>query len=48
MSGGRWQRVLIWDFERGGLAYDVLCLLVLLFLLAAPEPWLADPLVVAR
>ena len=37
-------RLLLWSYERGSLAYDALCLLVLLFLLLTPGAWLADPM----
>jgi hypothetical protein len=38
-------RFLIWDYERGSRAYDLLFLLVLIFLLLTPRAWLADPMV---
>jgi len=38
-------RILLWSYERGSRAYDVMCLLVLLFLLLTPRAWLADPMV---
>ena len=39
-----WARLLIWDYGRGSLAYDLLCLFViLLFVLAPPGLW-GDPL----
>lgn len=38
------ERLLLWPYERGGLAYDLLCALMLAFLLAAPARWLGDPL----
>jgi hypothetical protein len=41
-------RLLLWDFERGGLAYDVLWAVLLLFLLSAPAAWFGDPLAVVR
>jgi hypothetical protein len=37
-------RLLLWGFERGTLAYDVLSLLILLFLFLFPPAWLADPM----
>jgi hypothetical protein len=40
----RWGRLLLWDFERGGLAYDLACLTMLLVLLLVPPSWWADPL----
>ena len=33
-----------WDRERGSLAYDVVCVLILLFLLLVPAAWLGDPM----
>lgn len=39
-------RLLLWDYDRGSLPYDVLCLLLLLFLLLAPPAWFSDPMVV--
>jgi hypothetical protein len=39
------ERLLLWDMERSGLAYDLLCALMLLFLFGAPAAWLGDPLV---
>jgi hypothetical protein len=39
------RRFLLWGYERGSLAYDLLFLLVLLFLLLTPRAWLADPMV---
>ena len=37
-------RLLLWDRERGSLAYDVVCVLILLFLLLVPAAWLGDPM----
>jgi hypothetical protein len=37
-------RLLLWDYERGGLAYDVACLVVLAILLLVPPSWWGDPL----
>jgi hypothetical protein len=45
---GPWSRLLLWDYERGSLAYDVLVLLLLLFVLLVPPTWLGDPMVVSR
>lgn len=39
-------RLLLWDFDRGTLAYELLCLLLLLFLFLTPPGWLADPMAV--
>lgn len=39
-------RLLLWDYTRGSLPYDVLCvLLLLLLLLLIPPGWLGDPMV---
>ena len=38
-------RVLLWDFERGSLAYDLLCLFLVLLLLLVPAAWWGDPMV---
>jgi hypothetical protein len=43
---GRWARLLLWDYERGSLAYDLLCLLMLLLLALVPPAWLGDPMAV--
>jgi hypothetical protein len=37
-------RILLWDFSRGSLAYDVLCLIILLVLLLVPAAWWRDPM----
>lgn len=37
-------RFLLWDYERGSLAYDVAFVLVLLVLLAVPGGFWSDPL----
>ena len=39
-------RLLLWDYGRGSLPYDVLCVLMLLFLLFVPPAWLGDPMVI--
>ncbi len=41
-SRARW---LLWDFDRGSLPYDVLCLVLLLLALFLPHSWLGDPMV---
>jgi hypothetical protein len=41
-------RALLWDFDRGSWPYDVLCLLLLAFLMAVPPAWLGDPMAVVR
>ena len=40
----RLQRLLLWDLERAGFAYDLLCALLLLFLFSGPPAGLGDPL----
>jgi hypothetical protein len=37
-------RLLLWDYERGSLPYDVLCVLMLLFLWLVSGKTLADPM----
>lgn len=39
-------RLLLWDYERGSIAYDLACVLILLFLFLTPGSWLADPMLV--
>jgi hypothetical protein len=41
---GRVARFLLWDYARGSLAYDALCLLMLLFVLLIPSSWIGDPM----
>jgi hypothetical protein len=38
-------RLLLWDYERGSPAYDVLCLVLLIIVLAVPPAWWGDPMV---
>lgn len=38
-------RLLLWDYGRGSLPYDVLCVAMLLFVLLVSPSWLGDPLV---
>jgi hypothetical protein len=38
-------RLLLWDYGRGSLPYDVLCVALLLFLFLVPRVWLGDPMV---
>ncbi len=38
-----WPRLRLSDFARGTLAYDLLCLLLVLFLFLTSPTWLADP-----
>jgi len=44
----RLARLLLWDFDRGSWPYDIMCLLLLAFVLAMPPAWLGDPLAVLR
>jgi hypothetical protein len=41
-------RVLLWEFERGSLPYDIVCLLLLLLLLVVQPGWLRDPMAIGR
>jgi hypothetical protein len=41
-------RLLLWDYNRGTLPYDLLVAVLLLVLLAVPPGWWGDPLVGAR
>ena len=41
-------RLLLWDYGRGSLPYDVLCVLLILLVLLVSPSWLGDPLVVRR
>ena len=41
-------RLLLWDYARGGLAYDVLSQDMALIVLFAPDALLADPMRSAR
>jgi len=38
-------RFLLWDYGRGALPYDVLCVVLLLALFLVPPVWLGDPMV---
>lgn len=38
-------RLLLWDYTRGSLPYDVLCVLLLLLLMLIPPGLLGDPMV---
>jgi hypothetical protein len=38
-------RLLLWDYNRGTLPYDLLVVVLLLLLLAVPAAWWGDPLV---
>ena len=41
-------RLVLWDYERGSVAYDLACLAVLLLLLLVPGAWWGDPLWIGR
>jgi hypothetical protein len=41
-------RLLLWDYGRGSLPYDVLCVMLLVFIFLVPPSWLADPMVAIR
>jgi hypothetical protein len=41
-------RLILWDYGRGSLAYDVLCVLLLAFLFLVPPAWLGDPMLTGR
>lgn len=43
-SLSRAARLLLWDYGRGSLPYDVLCLVLLLLLFLVPPAWLGDPM----
>ena len=50
MSGARraLTRLLLWDYERGGTAYDLLCLAMLLVVFLVPDAVWNDPLRTSR
>ena len=39
-------RLLLWDYTRGSLPYDILCALLVVLLLLLPPGSLGDPMVV--
>lgn len=39
-------RLLLWDYPRGSVPYDVLCAALLLLVFLIPPAWLGDPMVV--
>ncbi len=43
MRLSRLARLLLWDFDRGSLPYDLVCLLLLILLLLIQPSWLSDP-----
>jgi hypothetical protein len=38
-------RLLLWDYERGSLLYDVVCVILILLLFLLPPHWLGDPMI---
>jgi hypothetical protein len=42
------ERLLYWDYDRSSLAYELLCLAMLLFLALAPPGLLGDPIAAPR
>jgi hypothetical protein len=37
-------RLMLWDYERGSLSYDLLCLVLFFVVFALPAPWWGDPM----
>ena len=37
-------RLLLWDYARGSLPYDVLCVVLLVLVLLVAPAWLGDPM----
>ena len=37
-------RLLLWDYERGSVPYDLLCLVLFVVVFAVPPAWWADPM----
>ena len=37
-------RLLLWDYERGSVPYEVLCFVLLILVLAVPPAWWGDPM----
>lgn len=38
--------LLLWDYERGSVPYDLLCLVLVLVVFALPASWWGDPMLV--
>jgi hypothetical protein len=36
------KRFILWDYQRGGWQYDVICAVITLFIFAAPRQWFRD------
>ncbi len=41
-------RLLLWDFERGSLPYDIVCVVLLLLLILVRPSWVGDPMALVR
>jgi len=41
-------RLLLWDYGRGSLPYDVICVMLLVFIFLVPPSWLGDPMAALR
>jgi len=39
-------RLILWDYGRGSLPYDVLCVVLLALLFLVRPAWLGDPMVI--
>ena len=37
-------RFLLWDYPRGSVAYDILCVILLVLLAVVPAAWWGDPM----
>ena len=48
MKLSRWGRFWLWEFERGSVPYDVVCLLLALLILLVDPAWLRDPMAIPR
>lgn len=36
------RRLILWDYQRGVWQYDVICILIVLFIFGAPREWFSD------
>jgi hypothetical protein len=41
-------RLWLWDFERGSLPYDILVVLMIIFVFVVPDSFVVDPLRTTR
>jgi len=39
-------RILVWDYDRGSLPYELVCFVIVLLLVLVPSAWWGDPLAV--